>query len=128
METTLKTFARNTAALIVGGGVLAFAWVSPAFALLTNGDETGLLAQAQTPPAHEYVQNFTRERSMELSNQRVPLESVIARIQSRCPGRVINARHDAQSNRYIVRWETNRQRIVSFQADASTGRIISGGC
>lgn len=77
----------------------------------------------------DLAQNFDSRRNMELTDQRVPLETVIANIQRSCPGRLINARHDASSNQYIVRWETSRQRIVSIQADAATGRILStGGC
>jgi uncharacterized membrane protein YkoI len=82
-----------------------------------------------TDETFELAQNFDSQRQMELTSQRVPLESVIARIQQTCPGRLINARHDAGSNQYIVRWETSRQQIVSIQADAATGRILStGGC
>jgi uncharacterized membrane protein YkoI len=75
------------------------------------------------------AQNYDARRNQELTNQRVPLESVIAQIGRACPGQLINARHDAGSNRYIVRWETRDHRIVSITADAATGRILStGGC
>ena len=75
------------------------------------------------------AQTYDTRRNMELTNQRVPLESVIATISRTCSGQLINARHDASSNRYIVRWETGDHRIVSIQADAATGRILStGGC
>lgn len=77
----------------------------------------------------QYSQNSNNRGNQDLNDSRVPLESVIDRVGRRCSGRMINARHDARSNRYIIRWETNRQQIVSIQADASTGRIIStGGC
>ena len=75
------------------------------------------------------AQSYDSLRNQELTNQRVPLESVIAQVGATCPGRLINARHDASSNQYIIRWETREQRIVSIRADAATGRILStGGC
>jgi len=94
-----------------------------------------LLAVTMALPAsaldsdRQYAQNYDNRRNMELNDQRVPLESVISNVERRCSGRMINARHDARTNRYIIRWETSGQQIVSIQADASTGRIIStGGC
>ncbi len=76
----------------------------------------------------ESAQNYDNRRTQELNEQRVPLETVIGRLQSRCGGRVVNARHDRGSNQYIIRWETSRNQIISVRADAGSGRIISGGC
>jgi len=108
-----KTLMTALVALLLGG-LLAFGAPS-AMAYAADGEQ--LMAQ-----------NYDARRNMELTNQRVPLETVISRIQSQCPGRLVNARHDASTNLYIVRWETSRQQIVSIQADAATGRILSGGC
>ncbi len=115
---TMKTL---TLALLLGAGLLCAAAPALARGAAHHVDhfERG----------DQLAQNYDTRRNMELNDQRVPLETVIANIQSRCPGRLINARHDAGSNRYIVRWETSRQRIVSIQADAATGRLLStGGC
>ncbi len=113
MTQTVKTLVASLAAALLALS-LALSLAVPAFAL-----------EAET----QVAQNYDSRRNMELNQQRVPLESVIASIQNRCPGRLVNARHDASSNRYIVRWETSRQQIVSIQADAATGQILStGGC
>lgn len=92
-----------------------------------------VLASALALPASalegwESAQNYDNRRNQELNAQRVPLETVIAQLQSRCGGRLVNARHDNGSNQYIIRWETDRNQIVSIRADSGSGRIVSGGC
>jgi len=114
MTSLEKTLMTAVAALILGA-VLAVAGPSAQ----AWADESEILL----------AQSYDSRRNMELTNQRVPLESVIAQVSNSCPGRLINARHDANSNQYIIRWETREQRIVSIRADAATGRILStGGC
>jgi uncharacterized membrane protein YkoI len=109
-----KTPATVLAALLLGA-ILAFgAPTAKAFA-----------AEGEV----QVAANYDARRNLELQDQRVPLESVIAQISRTCPGQLINARHDARTNMYIVRWETSDHRIVSIRADAATGRILStGGC
>jgi len=111
-----KTLLTTLAALLLGA-LVAFGGAPKAFA-----------DDAAVEDVFELAQGYDTRRNMELTQERVPLETVIAQIGRSCPGQLINARHDAPSNRYIVRWETNDHRIVSIQADAATGRILSGGC
>ncbi len=114
MTSLEKTLMATVVALVLGA-VLAFT----APAARASVEEAAIIL----------AQSYDSRRNMELTNQRVPLETVIARVSRTCPGRLINARHDAGSNMYIIRWETREQRIVSIQADAATGRILStGGC
>jgi len=108
------TYVVKTVLACVVASILAVSLALPAVALDSD---------------RQFAQNYDNRRNMELNDQRVPLESVISSVQARCPGRLINARHDASTNRYIIRWETRRQQIVSIRADASNGRILStGGC
>ncbi len=89
---------------------------------------SALAVPASALEGWETAQNYDNRRTQELNAQRVPLETVIARIQSRCGGSLVNARHDNNSNQYIIRWETDRNQIISIRADASSGQIVSGGC
>ena len=55
----------------------------------------------------------------------VPLSRVIAEINRRTPGRVLDA--GLEGNRYRVRWATNDGRRIDYIVDAETGAILSGG-
>jgi len=107
-----KTLVTALAALLLSA-IVAFGGAPKAFA--ADGE-------------FQVAQGYEMRRNMELTDQQVPLETVIAQINRSCPGQLINARHDASTNMYIVRWETSDHRIVSIQADAATGRIVSSGC
>ncbi len=123
-----KTLTTALAALLLGL-LLSFAGPADARTAGRDGNAVARDRRVEIERPRDITQNYDARRNMELNDQRVPLETVIARIQSTCPGRLINARHDASRNRYIVRWETSRQQIVSIQADAASGRILStGGC
>jgi uncharacterized membrane protein YkoI len=59
----------------------------------------------------------------------VPLSQVLAEINRRTPGRVLDAGIEYMGERpvYRVRWITSDGRRIDYLVDASSGQIISGG-
>lgn len=59
----------------------------------------------------------------------VPLSQVLAEINRRTPGRVLDAGIEYMADRpvYRVRWITTDGRRIDYLVDASSGAILSGG-
>lgn len=54
----------------------------------------------------------------------VPLESIIAQIQARTPGRLVGVRGPNGQGMYRIIWETPDGRVVTFVVDGRTGQIL----
>jgi uncharacterized membrane protein YkoI len=54
----------------------------------------------------------------------VPLESIIAQIQARTPGRLVGVRGPNGQGIYRIIWETPDGRVITFVVDGRTGQIL----
>jgi uncharacterized membrane protein YkoI len=54
----------------------------------------------------------------------IPLESIIAQIQARYPGRLVGVRGPNGQGMYRIIWETPDGRVITFVVDGRTGQIL----
>lgn len=54
----------------------------------------------------------------------LPLESIIAGIQARVPGRLVGVQGPNSQGIYRIVWETTDGRVITFVVDARTGQIL----
>jgi uncharacterized membrane protein YkoI len=54
----------------------------------------------------------------------VPLESIIAQIQARTPGRLVGVRGPNGQGMYRIIWETPDGRVITFVVDGRTGQVL----
>jgi uncharacterized membrane protein YkoI len=87
---------------------------------------------AYPPPPPVYVQNDddgerrgrNRGRGADDARPYIPLESIIAQIQSRVPGRLVGVRGPNGQGLYRIIWETPDGRVITFVVDGRTGQVL----
>jgi uncharacterized membrane protein YkoI len=124
MKTTLK-FLR----VAVLTGALAALAAGAAVSASAHGRDG-----VYTQPAQTYVvsqddrddrgRGRGRGRGGDDARPYVPLESIIAQIQARTPGRLVGVRGPNGQGMYRIIWETPDGRVITFVVDGRTGQIM----